>query len=44
VTHSLRGGYQECLRYCREKFPDLRLASGLELGEARWNPEAADAL
>lgn len=37
-------GYFESLAHCREKFPDLRIISGIELGEPHWNPDAAAAL
>ncbi|WP_433307015.1 PHP domain-containing protein [Actinoplanes sp. CA-030573] len=29
-------GYLECVERCREKFPGLRILSGLELGEPHW--------
>jgi histidinol-phosphatase (PHP family) len=31
-------GYLAGLQRCRELFPDLRILSGLELGEAHWHP------
>jgi histidinol-phosphatase (PHP family) len=34
-------GYLACLQTCREKYPDLRILSGVELGEAHWHPGAA---
>lgn len=37
-------GYLECLERCRAKFPDLRVISGVELGEPHWSPDAAAAL
>jgi histidinol-phosphatase (PHP family) len=38
-------GYLDCLQRCREKFPDLRIISGVELGEPHRHPEqAADLL
>lgn len=37
-------GYLECLQRCRTKFPELRIISGVELGEPHWNPDAAAAL
>lgn len=37
-------GYRECLQRCRETYPDLRVVSGVELGEPHWNPDAAAAL
>jgi histidinol-phosphatase (PHP family) len=29
--------YLECLQRCRERFPDLRILSGVELGEPHWH-------
>jgi histidinol-phosphatase (PHP family) len=37
-------GYLECLQRCRDKFPDLRILSGVELGEPHWHPAAAATL
>jgi len=37
-------GYLECVRECRERFPELRIHSGVELGEPHWWPEAFEAL
>ena len=37
-------GYLECLQRCRDKFPDLRILSGVELGEPHWHSAAAAAL
>lgn len=37
-------GYLECLGHCREKYPHLRIISGVEMGEPHWNPDAATAL
>lgn len=34
-------GYLECLQRCRDRFPGLRILSGLELGEAHWHSEVA---
>ncbi|MEQ4209165.1 PHP domain-containing protein [Actinopolymorpha sp. B17G11] len=34
-------GYLACLQVCRDKFPDLRIMSGVELGEAHWHRRAA---
>jgi histidinol-phosphatase (PHP family) len=34
-------GYLDCLQRCREKFPDLRIISGIELGEPHRHPAAA---
>jgi histidinol-phosphatase (PHP family) len=33
-------GYVEAIERCRERFPDLRILSGLELGEPHWHAEA----
>jgi histidinol-phosphatase (PHP family) len=32
-------GYLECLRRCRERYPGLRVLSGVELSEPHWYPE-----
>jgi histidinol-phosphatase (PHP family) len=32
-------GYLETLERCRDRFPGLRIRSGVELGEAHWFPE-----
>jgi len=37
-------GYLECLQRCRERYPDLQILSGVELGEPHWHPEEATAL
>ncbi|GAA1770151.1 PHP domain-containing protein [Luedemannella helvata] len=37
-------GYLECLRRCRERFPDLRILSGVELGEPHWHRDEAARL
>jgi histidinol-phosphatase (PHP family) len=37
-------GYLECLERCRERFPSLRIISGMELGEAHWHAETAAKL
>jgi histidinol-phosphatase (PHP family) len=34
-------GYPEAIERCRERFPDLRILSGLEIGEPHWHAEAA---
>jgi histidinol-phosphatase (PHP family) len=34
-------GYLECLQRCRDQFPDLRIISGVELGEPHWHSGAA---
>ena len=37
-------GYLECLQRCRERYPDLQILSGVELGEPHWHPEEATDL
>jgi histidinol-phosphatase (PHP family) len=38
-------GYLECLERCRERFPELRIVSGVELGDPHWHAaEIAPAL
>jgi histidinol-phosphatase (PHP family) len=37
-------GYLACLHHCRERFPDLRILSGVELGEPHWHASRAAAL
>jgi histidinol-phosphatase (PHP family) len=37
-------GYLDCLQRCRERFPGLRLLSGVELSEPHWHPEQTAAL
>jgi histidinol-phosphatase (PHP family) len=37
-------GYLECLQRCRDRFPDLLIISGVELGEPHWHPAAVTAL
>lgn len=37
-------GYLDCLQLCREKFPDLRIISGVELGEPHWHAQQATDL
>lgn len=37
-------GYTACLTECRERFPQLRILSGVELGEPHWWPDALAAL
>ena len=37
-------GYHECLERCRDRFPDLRIISGVELGEAHWHKDVAAKL
>lgn len=37
-------GYLACVQECRERFPDLRILSGVELSEPHWHRPEADAL
>lgn len=37
-------GYLECVQRCRDRFPDLRIISGVELGEPHWHAAAVAAL
>jgi histidinol-phosphatase (PHP family) len=37
-------GYLECLQRCRERFPDLRILSGIEFGEPHWHGQELKAL
>jgi histidinol-phosphatase (PHP family) len=37
-------GYLACLQHCRDRFPDLRILSGVELGEAHWHRSQATDL
>lgn len=37
-------GYLECVDRCRAMFPDLRILTGLELGEPHWHDVAARQL
>ncbi len=30
-------GYLECMQRCRDRFPDLQIISGVELGEPHWH-------
>jgi histidinol-phosphatase (PHP family) len=34
-------GYLDAIEECRERFPDLRILSGLELGEPHWHAAAS---
>ncbi len=36
--------YLECVRRCRDRFPDLRILAGLELGEPHWHEHEVKAL
>jgi histidinol-phosphatase (PHP family) len=37
-------GYLECVQRCRDRFPDLRIISGVELGEPHWHRKVAARL
>lgn len=37
-------GYLECVQRCRERFPTLKILTGVELGEAHWHTAAAAKL
>jgi histidinol-phosphatase (PHP family) len=37
-------GYLECLHACRERFPGLRILSGVEFGEPHWHADELGAL
>jgi histidinol-phosphatase (PHP family) len=37
-------GYLACVQRCREKFPDLRIVSGAELGEPHWHEQQVSAV
>ena len=37
-------GYLDCVRRCRERYPGLRVLSGVELSEPHWHPEQTAAL
>ena len=37
-------GYLECVARCRERFPQLRVLSGVELSEPHWHPDETAAL
>jgi histidinol-phosphatase (PHP family) len=37
-------GYLECAQQCSDKFPDLRIITGVELGEPHWHSSAAARL
>jgi histidinol-phosphatase (PHP family) len=37
-------GYLDCLEECRERFPQLRILSGAEVGEAQYFPTSARAV
>jgi histidinol-phosphatase (PHP family) len=31
------GGYLDCVQRCRDRFPELRIVSGVELGDPHWH-------
>jgi histidinol-phosphatase (PHP family) len=37
-------GYSACVQQCRERYPQLRILSGVELSEPHWNAAETDAL
>ncbi|MBE3205807.1 histidinol-phosphatase [Frankia sp. CH37] len=37
-------GYVAAVEHCRERFPDLVITCGVEIGEPHWHPEKVDAL
>jgi histidinol-phosphatase (PHP family) len=37
-------GYLECVQRCRDQFPELRIISGVELGEPHWHSGVAGVL
>jgi len=37
-------GYLACIQGCRERFPGLRVLSGVEVSEPHWHPERIGAL
>lgn len=37
-------GYLDCLQRCRDRFPDLRILSGIEFGEPHWHAQELKAL
>jgi histidinol-phosphatase (PHP family) len=37
-------GYLDCVQRCRDRFPNLRIISGVELGEPHWHTDAAAKL
>jgi histidinol-phosphatase (PHP family) len=37
-------GYMAAVQECRDKFPDLRILTGMEMGEPHWHAEALTAL
>lgn len=37
-------GYLSCVQKCRDRFPDLQIITGVELGEPHWHPDAVARL
>jgi histidinol-phosphatase (PHP family) len=37
-------GYHECVQRCRDRFPGLRIITGVELGDPHWHRAAVTAL
>jgi histidinol-phosphatase (PHP family) len=37
-------GYLQCLERCRDRFPDLQILSGVELGEPHWHSDVVARL
>jgi histidinol-phosphatase (PHP family) len=37
-------GYLESIQVCRDRFPNLRIISGVELGEPHWHVQEAESL
>lgn len=37
-------GYHQCVQRCRDKFPELKIWSGVELSEPHWHPGPAASL
>jgi histidinol-phosphatase (PHP family) len=37
-------GYLDCLQRCRDRFPDLRILSGMEFGEPHWHGQRLKAM
>lgn len=37
-------GYLACVQHCRDRYPGLRVLSGVELSEPHWHPERTAAL
>jgi histidinol-phosphatase (PHP family) len=37
-------GYMSCVQRCRDRFPDLQIITGVELGEPHWHRDAVARL